>query len=83
MANSYPTARERTLNRVFCAQADWPLLQLYHFVALKKDLTACVNKAKGQYVISRCLIRIFPFTHIQFRNPREKGTKETNSDLSG
>ena len=52
-------------------------------MALKRDLTACVNsKATDQSANSHRLIRIFLFTHIQFRNPREMGTKENNSDLS-
>ena len=49
-------------------------------MALKRDLTALMNsKATDQSANSYYLIRIFSFTHIQFRNPREMGTKETNS----
>ena len=51
---------------VFCAYTDWPILQLYHFMALKRDFTAWLNsKATDQSANSRCLIRIFLFTHIE------------------
>ena len=71
-----------------CAHANVSLLRHFYssitLLCLKQnDLTACVNgKAADQSANSRCLIRIFLFTHIQFKNPREMGTKENNSDLS-